>query len=237
MNRFFEIDFLRGFAIIIMIIYHLFYDLNFFNFYNINIGSGLWWYFARVIASTFILLVGISLTLSYSRAKKPNYAKYMKRGFRIFSWGLLITLMTGIFLRQGFVMFGVLHLIGVSIILAYPFLKFRFLNLFTGIIFIIFGTYIKNFTFDFPWLMWLGLRPESLYTFDYFPIFPWFGLVLIGLFIGNSLYPNYKRKFKLPDISNFSFVRLFCFLGRKSLFIYLIHQPILITLIYLLGVV
>lgn len=235
-ERFWEIDFLRGLAIIMMIIYHLFYDLDFFNVYNININSGFWWYFARTTATMFILLVGISLTLSYSRARMLNpksnlYSKYLRRGLRTFAGGLIITLMTWIFLREGFIIFGVLHLIGISIILAYPFLKLRSWNLLIGIIFTSIGIYLKKFTFGFPWLIWLGFKPDTFYTVDYFPIFPWFGVILIGLFIGNLLYANYTRKFNFWDPPNFSFIGLFCFLGRHSLLIYLIHQPILITLL------
>lgn len=242
-KRFWEIDFLRGLAIIMMIIFHLLYDLNYFSDYNLNLHSGFWSYFARSTATIFILLVGISLTLSFSRARitqkagKGLYIKYIKRGLMIFSWGVIITLITWVFLRQGFVVFGILHLIGISIILSYPFLKLGSWNLLIGIIFISLGMYLKKFTFGFPWLMWLGLMPEHFYTLDYFPIFPWFGVVLIGLFLGNLLYPNYIREFKLWDLSKFSFIRLFCFLGRHSLLIYLIHQPILIILLYLLGIV
>lgn len=238
-ERFWEIDFLRGFAVIMMIVFHLFYDLNYFGGYDFNLHSGFWSYFARSTATLFIFLVGVSLTLSFSRTKRAQkvrkrlYMKYLKRGLRVFSWGLIITLITRIFLRQGFVIFGVLHLIGISIILAYPFLKLGSWNLLIGIIFISLGMYLKNLTFDFPWLIWLGLMPEHFYAVDYFPIFPWFGVVLIGLFFGNLLYPNYTRRFKLLDLSKFSFIRLFCFLGRHSLLIYLIHQPILIALLYI----
>jgi len=73
-KRFWEIDFLRGLAIIMMILFHLLYDLNYFGEYNLNLHSGFWWYFARMTATIFILLVGISLTLSFSRAKKIQNA-------------------------------------------------------------------------------------------------------------------------------------------------------------------
>ncbi len=242
-KRFWEIDFLRGLAIIMMIVFHLLYDLTYFGGCDLNLHSGFWLYFGRATATIFIFLVGVSLTLSFSRAKKIQnseqklYLKYIKRGLRIFSWGLIITLMTWIFLREGFVLFGILHLIGISIILAYPFLKLRYWNLLLGIVFISPGIYLKNFTFDFLWLVWLGIMPDRFYTIDCFPIFPWFGVVLIGVFFGNLLYPDYTRKFNLFDLSNFTFIRLFCFLGRYSLLIYLIHQPILIILLYLLGIV
>ena len=242
-KRFWEIDFLRGVAVIMMIIFHLLYDITYFGGFNLNLHTGFWAYFARATATIFILLVGISLTLSFSRAKRLKksgrkvYLKYLKRGLQVFSWGLIITLMTWIFLRDGFVVFGILHLIGISIILAYPFLKLRFWNLMMGTVFIYLGVYLKNVNFGFLWLVWLGLIPDHFYSVDFFPIFPWFGVVLIGMFIGNLLYPNYTRKFKLRDLSNFRFISLFSLLGRHSLLIYLIHQPILIILLYLLGIV
>lgn len=237
-ERFWEIDFLRGLAIIMMIIFHFFYDLNYFGVQRINFRSGFWWTFGRMIGTAFILLVGISLTLSYSRVKKRKtswklFKKYFLRGLKIFSWGLLITLITWMFLKRGFIIFGILHFIGVSIILAYPFLKLRFWNFLLGIIFILTGIYIENLVFNSYWLIWTGFKPYYFYTVDYFPIFPWFGVILIGLFLGNLLYPNGMRRLKISDLSNFLFVKLFCFLGKNSLLIYLIHQPILVIFLYL----
>ncbi len=226
-----------------MIVFHLLYDLTHFGGYDLDLHSGFWLYFARTTAAIFIFLVGVSLTISFSRAEKIQnsrqklFLKYLKRGLSIFSWGLIITIVTWIFLRRGFVLFGILHFIGISIIMAYPFLKLRYWNLFLGITFIALGIHLNNCTFGFPWLVWLGFIPDNFYTADYFPIFPWFGVVLIGLFFGNLLYSDYTRKFNLWDISNFNFIGLFCMLGRRSLMIYLIHQPILIILLYLLGIV
>ena len=111
--RYWEIDFLRGVAIIMMIVFHAIFDFTFFSSYEIDLQSGFWWLFARITASIFIFLVGISLTLSYSR--KKEFSKYLYRGTKIFSWGLVITLVTWIFLSQGFIAFGILHFIGLSI--------------------------------------------------------------------------------------------------------------------------
>lgn len=232
-ERFWEIDSLRGIAIIMMIISNFVTDLNYFDVFEVDVG-GFWWYFAYVTASIFILLVGVSLTLSYSRAKlqgNVNYKKYLRRGLKIFSWGLIISMVTWAFMGNGFVVFGVLHLIGISIVLAYPLLRFKYLNLLTGVAIILAGIYLQGFAFGFLWLLWLGFIPAGFYSIDYFPILPWFGLVLIGLFAGNISYKNYKRGFRIPDFSGFSPVRSLCFLGRHSLLIYLIHQPLLIVLI------
>ena len=233
-KRFWEVDFLRGIAIVLMITYHAIYDLNFFGVYSFNLGTGALHYLARAIAGLFILLVGVSLTLSFSRTGKAPWIKYLKRGLKIFSWGLIITGITWIFVEEQFVVFGILHFIGISIILAYPFLKQKFLNLGLGIALIGLGLYLKQMVFGFSWLVWLGIRPSKVLSVDYFPILPWFGVVLIGIFLGNLVYSGYTRQFNLPDLSKIKIVKWFCWLGKHSLLIYLIHQPVLIGLIYLL---
>lgn len=240
-QRFWEIDFLRGIAIIMMVLYHLLYNLHYFAHYNVNVYSGFWMYFARTTATTFIFLVGVSLSVSFFRTKKIHkdrnklFMKYFRRGLKVFSWGLIITLVTWVFLREGFVIFGILHLIGISIILAYPFLKLRYWNLSIGLFCIFLGAYLKGFVFNFYWLSWLGFRPAQFYSVDYFPLLPWFGLVLIGIFFGNLLYSDCSRRFQLVDLSFFSGIKVFCFLGKHSLLIYLLHQPLIIAVLFILG--
>ena len=245
-QRFWEIDFLRGIAIIMMVLYHLLYNLHYFAHFNVNVYSGFWMYFARTTATIFIFLVGVSLSISYSRVKLFTsgatkemrlFLKFLRRGLKVFSWGLIITLVTRIFLGKAFIIFGILHLIGISIILAYPFLKLRYWNLLIGVLCIFLGAYLKGFSFDFYWLSWLGFRPAQFYSVDYFPLLPWFGVVLFGIFFGNIFYADYSRKFQLVEFSSLSGVKLLCFLGKHSLLIYLLHQPLMIAVFYLLGMV
>ena len=238
-QRFWEIDLLRGIAIIMMIIFHFLYDLNFFGIYKISLYTGYWLIYAYIGGVIFFSLVGISLSLSYNRiknrlTKKQVITKYIQRGLKIFGLSMVITLGTWIYLINGFIVFGALHCIAVSILLSYPFLKLRYPNLILGIILILCGIILKNFSFDFYWLLWLGFSPSTFYTVDYYPILPWFGVVLLGIFVGNVLYPEYKRKFRLKNLSYLRITKILSFLGRHSLVIYLIHQPIMIGIIHLL---
>jgi uncharacterized membrane protein len=244
-KRFWEIDTLRGVAIVMMVTYHLLFDLYYFGIYPLPMNTLLLWIFARSTAFLFLLVVGVSLTLSYSRSQlrkehigdenRPMFSKYLKRGFKILSLGLLITLGTWFFIPSNFIVFGVLHFIGLAIILEYPFLGKKYINLALAAIFMIFGIYLGQFLVMNPWFLWLGLKPLGFHTVDYFPLFPWLGVVSLGLFLGNSLYSNYQRQFRLPEISDQALIKLTSFLGRHSLLIYLIHQPILIIILYLTG--
>lgn len=243
-GRFWEVDLARGLAVVMMVLFHLAYDLSYFGVYGLDMYSGFWFYFARATASIFILLAGVSLSISASRARLQGldqklYLKFVRRGMEIFSLGLGITAVTYLLIGNGFIIFGILHFIGLSIILAYPFLNLKALNMMIGAAIIVAGIYLQGLEFNFPWLLWLGLAPKGFYTLDYFPLFPWFGVILIGIFLGDVLYDGYTRRYtgriNLPDLSGSAPAKPFVFLGQNSLVIYLVHQPVLIAVLYLLG--
>jgi uncharacterized membrane protein len=239
-RRLWEIDVLRGIAVVAMVLYHFTYDLAYFGLFDLKFfTAGVGLDIGRTIGTSFIFLVGLSLTLSYRRAAIGAsgcklFRKYLGRGVRIFSYGLLITLVTWIFVPRAAIVFGVLHLIGVSIILAYPFLEVRLPNVVLGIGCIILGLYLRNFSVDHSWLVWLGTKP-NFSMLDYWPVFPWFGVVLLGVFTGNTVYGG-QRKRAGHAVPPLSAIRPLTFLGRHSLPIYLVHQPILLAALILLGV-
>jgi uncharacterized membrane protein len=236
------VDAARGVAIAMMVVYHLMYDLDYFGGYDIEATSGFWARFADATAGTFLFLVGVSLAISYTRASaaRPGgslFGKYLLRGIRIFAYGMALTVVFVVF-GMGVVAFGILHLIGVSIILAYPLLRYRYANLFLGLSIIAVGVYIRieGFSSESPWLLPFGVVPENLVMPDYRPLLPWFGVVLLGLFAGNALYGNGRRPALFADKAPVAAKPLLP-LGRNSLFIYLVHQPILILLLASLGVI
>jgi uncharacterized membrane protein len=239
-QRFWEVDAARGVAILMMVVYHLTYDLDTFGGYGIESTSGFWAYFADTTAFAFVFLVGVSLAMSHSRAVRRGrdpFGRYLWRGLKILGYGMLITLVFWAFGLGGVIIFGILHLIGVSIILAYPFRNLGISNAVLGILVIAVGLYIgaQNLVIEGPWLAPFGVLPADLLMPDYRPLLPWFGVVLIGLFFGNAAYG--KGKSPIGATKSPPFARPLGFLGRHSLFIYLVHQPILIATLAALGII
>jgi uncharacterized membrane protein len=237
-GRFWEVDLLRGAAVIMMIAFHFAFDLSYFGLRPLDVFSGAWFLLARSTASLFLLLVGISLVLSASRAEGQNrdiFPHLLRRGLWIFALGMGLTLATYILIGAGFIVFGVLHLIGMSIVISYPFLNRQRLSGLLGASIILAGWPLQGIELDYPWLLWLGLAPAGFRSLDYFPLIPWWGLVLVGISFGSFFYPGYRRRVQLPDLSLCPPIKTFVTLGRNSLLIYLVHQPILIALLLLLG--
>jgi uncharacterized membrane protein len=235
-SRLWEIDLLRGIAILMMIIFHTLFDLNFFQIIPVDVITGFWRYFAYATASLFLFIVGVSLIISHARAEQKIdgfslIKKFILRGAGIFCLGLLVTLATWLYLGEGFVIFGILHLIGISVMLSLLFFRFKKYNILIGIVVI--GTgYLMSGIYGAIWLLPLGIHPVTFWSVDYTPLFPWFGVVLIGMGIGSWVYPAGKRQFalrRLPDVM----VSPLSFLGRHSLLIYLVHQPVIILLLSL----
>lgn len=238
-RRIWEVDAWRGVAISMMVIYHLMWDLVAFTGLQVALQQGFWFYFQRTTATSFILLVGISLVISYNRdreragTEKGLYVKFLRRGLKILGIGMIITFVIALATAfvpgfQGRIDYGVLHFIGTAIIIAYPFLRFRWLNLLFAAIFYVTSYAIKAVPVDTLAFVWLGFEPPNYYYLDYFPLIHWFSVVLIGIFIGNVLYAGGQRQFHLPDLSSFFPINVLRFLGSRSLLIYAIHQPILL---------
>jgi len=230
-NRFWEIDLLRTIAITMMVTFHVLYLLNYFDIIRIDVHYGLWWWFARLAAGTFIFLAGISLTISHSRGKRIS--SFMLRGLKIFAWGMAITLTTWLVARTAYVRFGILHFFGIAFMLGPFFLGFRFINLIAGIALLAIGVYLRGMSFNFSWLLWLGFMPYGFRTIDYFPLLPWFGLFLMGMFCSEMLYPQGNRRFNIPEFNN-PVLSVLTLPGRHPFVIYIAQWPILIGAIFAL---
>ena len=234
-TRLWEIDALRGVAIVWMIGFHLTWDLVNYGFARVNMGRSPWSWFPRAIATIFLTLVGISLVISERKSSTPRtFRKYLHRGAKTLGFALIISLVTYLLFGNDFVVFGILHLIGVSVVAAYPFLPYRrrWVTLPAGIALIAVGNHLNRQIAFNPRLIWLGVNELGRAMVDWYPVLPWFGMVLVGIWLGHTLYRGGQRRFALPDWSGVPVIRQLAFLGRHSLLIYLAHQPVLVGILF-----
>ena len=226
------IDIARGVALLAMAIYHFAWDLEFFGY--AAPGTTLqveWKYFARAIASSFLMLVGVSLVLGHQRGL--NLRSFGIRLGKVALAAGLISLATWFAMPGGFIFFGILHSIALGSVLALVFLKLPWLvNLVAAVFFISAPLYLKTELLSASIWYWLGLAPTPPASNDYVPIFPWFGLILLGMAIArlalnlgfNQVLARWKPDNKVT--------RSFTFFSKHSLLTYLIHQPLLLGSLY-----
>jgi uncharacterized membrane protein len=235
--RFPEIDLLRGMAIAMMVVYHALFDLAFAGMAEIPVTTGFWKVFQLATATLFLGIAGISLSLSAARAaerldQRAFLLKFLERGSTIVAAGMVVTAVTLILVPRAPVLFGVLHCIGISILLAPLFFRYRRFLPFAGAAVILLG--VLALPVEGPALLLpLGVYPSGFSSLDWVPLFPWMGVVMLGVALGDTLYPGGTRGFPVP--SSLSHVpRLALWTGRHSLLLYFLHQPVLLILLSLL---
>jgi len=225
--RYWEIDFARGAAVIAMVVFNWSFALQYLGVYNLT-GSWLFWQILpRIIGGAFIFIAGISLWLSYSR--NASAGRHLLRGSKIFLIGVGITAATWLAFPSDFIIFGILHLIGLSVIVGCFLVKLsaKALAALSAVI-IATGVLLQTQTFTFPYLLWLGFIPAGFTTFDYFPVAPWLGVFVAGIAFGKKFYAKRSSGSKRG-------VACLEFLGRHSLAIYIIHQPLLLAALFSMG--
>lgn len=222
-----NLDRIRGFWVLMMIVYHGIYDLAFI--FQVIEYHPLYSVFQIIIGCGFVFISGISQ--NFSRSKWKNFVI-------LISAALTIQIVTTIFIPEEKILFGVLHLLAFSSLfgklLERPLKKIPnylgvlfFFILFLGFFHIQRGTV---FGLEFPKAPYqmnlypLGFPSSRFSSSDYYPLIPWFFLYLTGFLAVRD------REFKLERKSK----DLLAIIGRNSLVIYLIHQPILYGAFYLI---
>jgi len=245
-SRAFELDFLRGIAIIMMMFMHFSYDIRYeFGFDTFSYLKSSWfWEFVHPII--IVLFVGLSgLCCSFSRNN-------LKRGLRLLAVAMTFTVVTyGITYFMGIeclIIFNVLHMLSVST-LVYAFVTFiekktkikpeqmTFILIMVGIYIIILNIrlyYYDNVTSNMLFYpLGIQIKGEPMVA-DYLPLIPWLGVFLTGAGAGRMLYSDKKTLF--PGTSEV--VRRITapleFLGRHSLIVYIVHQPIIYGILYVI---
>ena len=230
--RFQLVDTLRGVAIIMMFSFHFSFDLNYFGFIQTDFYHQSFWLNYRIlIVSTFLSVMGISLYLAHHKGLQRQH--YLRRLAILLACAALVSLGSYLVFPQSMIFFGILHFIALASILGLPFVRLYWSNLLLGIAIIVIGSQVQHPFFDqAPW-QWIGLMTHKPITEDYVPLFPWFGVVLLGIFFARWAYtdghfpPLSQWRSRLPTIRGLRFA------GRHSLLIYMVHQPLFIGSLYL----
>ena len=225
------IDTLRGFAIVAMIAYHFGFDLNLQGYIVQDINHSIAWQIARtVILGTFILVAGFSLTLATQSTLKHRLARLG----RIVVCAFLVSVVSFFMFPDSWIFFGVLHFIVIASLASLALAQKEKLLLPLGFMIVGIGCFVHSSIFDQTLLQWIGMMTYKPITEDYVPIFPWMGVMLIGVYLGkwvirqkNLLQFNIRLRAPLKPLN---------WLGRHSLAVYMLHQPLLLGGLWLFGV-
>lgn len=219
------VDVARGVALLAMFVYHFTWDLGFFGFITLQAGVDPGWrLFAKLIAGSFLVLVGVSLVLATRDGVKPR--PFLRRLAMVSAAAIAVTVATLYATPQSFVFFGILHAIAVFSVLALPLLRaplwwIAMMAAFVAVAPLAFSSP----TFDSPGLWWLGLMPKPPLTNDFVPVFPWFAAVLVGVLAARTgIAAGLDRRLAAWTPGRIGAVLAWG--GRHSLAVYLVHQPV-----------
>lgn len=231
---------MRGFALLNMILFHLLYDI--FEIY----GQGGWAQNAavsaweRFICCSFIIISGVSF----------NFSRHAyRRGILINICGFIVTAVTAIAIPSQAIWFGILNLLGCSMLIAQPLRAYlkktepiagaaasfvifmltysvpkRYIGIFNFRLFP-----LPDFLYSCKYLSFLGFKSADFHSTDYFPIIPWIFLFIFGYFLWRLIEKKGFDKyfyFKIPVLD---------VLGRYSLWIYLAHQPVIMAVMMIIN--
>ncbi|CTQ56097.1 putative membrane protein [Roseibium album] len=227
------LDFARGLAVVTMAIYHLSWDLSWFSFVDWPVTHGLGWrIFAASIASSFLFLSGIGLDLSHH--KGIRWRAFWRRFAVIALAAAAVSLVTYFAFGNQFVRFGILHSIALSSLVVLPFARLPvWSSVLAAVFFLTLPLWASSHEFDGQIWLWTGLGTPDYGSVDYVPLAPWAGATFAGLatsraFRALSIWERLSAILLSDPLGRFT--RL---LGRHSLPIYLLHQPVLFGLVWL----
>ncbi len=224
------VDAARGAALLAMAVYHFSWDLSFFQLIATPVATDpAWKWFARAIAGSFLFLVGVSLVLGHG--ERIRWRPFIRRVAMIAAAAAAVTVVTYFAFPGSYLFFGILHCIALSSVLALPFLRLPWPLVLASAALVLAAPHLSfPDAFAAPALAWLGLGSSVPITNDYVPVFPWFGMVLSGVAAAKALLPAIRRLSWWRGRQGLG--RALVWAGRRSLVIYLVHQPLLLAMLY-----
>ncbi|MBE8159088.1 MAG: DUF1624 domain-containing protein [Betaproteobacteria bacterium] len=227
-KRLIGLDILKGLAVLLMIIYHFFFDLHYFQYLQIDFLDTFWQAFRYLIVSLFLFSVGVSLVLAHR--EKIHLHKVIKRFVLLGIAAFSVSIISYFLFPNSWIYFGILHFIWAASLLALA-------VLFHPKIALILAVFIWLATFlglsDSLWFS--ALQPQILpySSQDFVPIFPWLATVFLGISIAR--FGWHQQLFSLLIWSKLPAHKGLAYLGKYALWVYLIHQPILFAGFYIFA--
>lgn len=235
-GRIIALDLARALALLAMAVFHFTFDLELFGLAPPGtVSQPFWRWFAYLTAGSFLFLVGVSLVLAHGNGIR--WRGFWRRLAMIGAAALAITAVTYAAMPDAFIFFGILHCIAVASLLGLALRHLPPLALIGLGAVVIWVPQAARFTaLDAPWFWWTGLQATAVQSVDYLPIFPWFGPVLFGM-AAARLAARHGLWARLAGWRGPRALQIIAWPGRHSLAVYLIHQPVLISLVWLASLI
>ncbi|WP_011578600.1 MULTISPECIES: heparan-alpha-glucosaminide N-acetyltransferase [Chelativorans] len=229
-QRVVAIDVARGLAIAGVVLFHIVWDLEFTGIINGVARHPVWLAFGRSLAGTFMFLVGVSLVLAHRET--IHVRAFTRRLFSITAYAMVITLVTWFVFPESFIFFGILHAIAAATLLGALFLRASPLVCLGAATIVLMLPFVADApAFNTRWLAWIGFAERPPPSNDFVPIFPWVGVTLLGM-ASAKLFAYRREQGSLGDQPMQGWLaRILVWMGNRSLPIYLVHQPILLSVI------
>ncbi len=227
------LDLARSVALVGMATFHFMFDLVMFGHQPPEvILHGFWPLWARVVASSFLFLSGVGLYLAYGQGIDAR--RLLRRLVKIAGAAVVVTLATRAAMGDQYVFWGILHMIAFGSLAGLLFLRLPAavtLMVAAGVFWI--GQTVASPALDAAPLLFLGLGAEPVYAVDYVPVFPWLAPVLAGVGVGRiAVRSGLWARVAAVTVPKGSLWDWLAFPGRHSLWVYLIHQPVLIGAVW-----
>ncbi|OAI24934.1 hypothetical protein A1351_02850 [Methylosinus sp. R-45379] len=217
------LDVARGLAVLAMFAFHFGWDLGHFGHIDPDIPyTDAYKAFGHAIAASFLFIAGLSLTLAHGTMFRAR--AYWRRLALLVGAALLVSAGTYIAFPSSFVFFGILHCIAAASLLALPCLRLPWPAAFAAGFALVGASFFARASFfDAPWFWWTGLSTFEPMTNDYRPLAPWAGALLFG--VGAAKLARLGPA-AVTDSHGNVMTRGVALLGRHSLALYLLHQPL-----------